>query len=348
MINVLSFASSLQWDPQIRGMLFVFLGATVLIGSVLLLVSTNTGFRMGLWIVVTVLAGWMMILTSVWTVYALKQGPPNPSTHEAKWVVREIITPQGNGQTLENLSGYGATADFAEHGAQSLNGWQILPADDKDRADTVSATDNALAPAPPAEGAHETTPAEPTFKGTSPFSSTSDYIVVGAWFKGGQTYWPLGVGVRSLHDDRNKGRVEVSCAQDSPPSTCKNENALIDCKDGSGKNCVEGAPFHWWQRAYYRMTKGFLHEPHYAVIQVQPVVPVDTDSLPLGATPPAPKADTSQPITTIVMVRELGTQRVLPFVWLVGAVVIFAILAYGLHRRDKAVWRLRDAQVANA
>lgn len=353
----LSWNVHLTWDPQIRGMLFVGIAVVLLIGSVFLVIATNTGFRMGLWITMTGLFAWLTLLTAVWSVYALKQGPPDPSTHEAKWIVKEIITGDVASQT-----GYAPSSDFAANGAKDQNGWRALSKDDKDYGDAVAASDNALVPPAPLPGVKEK-PVVQTWKGVSPFSDTTNYIVVGTYYKGGESYWPLNVGLRDMKDPRNHGQKEINCADAknygaAVVKTCSNPDTRVQCSNGSGENCVDlkmcssTVEQGWLARStscqarhlYYRLTKGFLHKPHYAVIQVQPVVPVDLSALPLGSAPPAPTADTSKPITTIVAYRKLGTQRILPAVWFVCSLTIFVVLGYGLHRRDKAIWALKESQ----
>ncbi len=82
------------------------------------------------------------------------------------------------------------------------------------------------------------------------------------------------------------------------------------------------------------------HRPHYAVVQVQPVVEQKTAP---GGAPPRPVADTSKAITTVVMVRDLGNVRFPPFMLMVSSTVIFGVLASVLHRRDREVMAARAA-----
>lgn len=74
------------------------------------------------------------------------------------------------------------------------------------------------------------------------------------------------------------------------------------------------------------------HHPHYLVIQVKPVVPQEV--IP-GAAPPRPRADDSATPTAVVMVRDLGSLRLNPAVFTIASALIFGLLAYQLHTRDK-------------
>jgi hypothetical protein len=93
--------------------------------------------------------------------------------------------------------------------------------------------------------------------------------------------------------------------------------------------------------------RGFLnawlpgpHPPHYTIVQVQAVEPVD---VPLGAKPPAPKVDTSQPVESVILVRDLGKLRVPAFMVMLSSLIVFGISCSTLHRRDKAVMAARAA-----
>ena len=93
-----------------------------------------------------------------------------------------------------------------------------------------------------------------------------------------------------------------------------------------------------------------LHEPHYAVVQVQPALRQTSPADPFGAggAPGQPSADTTQSVTTVVMVRDLGSRRFPPFVITVASTLIFAVLCYWLHQRDKEILRLRELSPAAA
>ena len=87
--------------------------------------------------------------------------------------------------------------------------------------------------------------------------------------------------------------------------------------------------------------KFFLkHSPHYDVVEVLPVAPAV--QLPGGA-PPKAIPDVTKPITTVVMVRDLGSLRQPPLFLGIATGIIFAVVCLQLHRRDKAVFAARAA-----
>lgn len=84
--------------------------------------------------------------------------------------------------------------------------------------------------------------------------------------------------------------------------------------------------------------EGWLHEPHYAAVQVKPVLPEPK----IGGAPPTPSPDPDAETTHVVMVRDLGAKRQPAIVMAFSMGVLFAIICYVLHQRDKEITRLRD------
>ena len=78
----------------------------------------------------------------------------------------------------------------------------------------------------------------------------------------------------------------------------------------------------------------FFHDPHYAVVQVQPTIKQATEP---GKAPPPPRADPNQPPVYVVMIRDLGTRRRPAAIITLSSAAIFAVLCDILHRRDKLV-----------
>lgn len=85
------------------------------------------------------------------------------------------------------------------------------------------------------------------------------------------------------------------------------------------------------------------HPPHYSVVQVQGVVPVE---VPFGEAPPPPEADPGADVRSVVLVRELGNLRLPAVLIAIGSGLLFALSCNALHRRDKAVHAARAAALA--
>ncbi len=73
-----AFIALLSWNPEIRNILSLGVGIAVLVGSVILLVSTNTGPRTGMLIGLASLLGWLTIMGLVWWMYGIgMKGTPS-------------------------------------------------------------------------------------------------------------------------------------------------------------------------------------------------------------------------------------------------------------------------------
>lgn len=100
-------------------------------------------------------------------------------------------------------------------------------------------------------------------------------------------------------------------------------------------------------RVQWAITDAFRvdNPTHYAIIQVQPSI--NTQPLP-GQAPPTPTADPSQPVISVIMVRDLGDLRFPPALVTIGSLIIFLVLCNVLHRRDKLANEHREQAAALA
>lgn len=80
------------------------------------------------------------------------------------------------------------------------------------------------------------------------------------------------------------------------------------------------------------------HKPHYLIIQVQGVV--EQEVVP-GAAPPRPMVDENATPVAVVMVRDLGSLRLNPAVFTLASALLFGLLVYQLHTRDKELMALQ-------
>lgn len=87
------------------------------------------------------------------------------------------------------------------------------------------------------------------------------------------------------------------------------------------------------------------HPPHYAILQIQPVL--EQETIP-GEAPPAPEADPTKPVISVIMVRDLGQQRLPGAGLTIASAIMFGIMASTLHRRDLAAMKARGLDPAGA
>jgi hypothetical protein len=87
------------------------------------------------------------------------------------------------------------------------------------------------------------------------------------------------------------------------------------------------------------------HQPHYFVVRVQPALPPVTLA---GAATTLPAPNPTQPLISVVMVRDVGSVRKPPIFIALSALIIFGLTTFHLHRRDKEIMRLRALSPAPA
>lgn len=184
-------------------------------------------------------------------------------------------------------------------------GWRELKTGDAILGDAAAEADTVLAPSED-DGGHGGG-GEEAAPVQPVFDDPADYTLVGGYAKGGENYWIPGGGLAS----------ETS-------------------KGNSGSN-----PF---SKVVERLKRGPFHAPHYAVVQVAPVIEQPT----LTGAPPQPTPDPAKPVTSVVMVRDLGSLRYPSFLIAISMTIVFGIVANALHRRDKEIMAARAAAPASA
>ena len=85
----------------------------------------------------------------------------------------------------------------------------------------------------------------------------------------------------------------------------------------------------------------FWHKPHYAIVEVGIVNPVYSEP---GRAPRLPTVDESKPHVYVKMLRDLGNRRKNSAFIGIGSTLIFAVLCWLLHKRDRLVDENRSAK----
>jgi hypothetical protein len=83
----------------------------------------------------------------------------------------------------------------------------------------------------------------------------------------------------------------------------------------------------------------FWHRPHYAVVEVAPLVPTRTEP---GRAPAPAIIDDNRQHQYVYMIRDLGARRQPAAVLTIGAGLIFLVLCWLLHRRERVVTTNRE------
>jgi len=311
-----------SWNPEIRNILALSVGILILIGSVALIISTNTGPRSGLLIVLTTLFGWMMIMGFIWWLYSgspaslggmkgnpshwrvlnvnvgdLSQDPTQKVSQlpapDQQQVVDAILAAHPELEAKvnpDNIEGKIVTiGDLLDADPSLLSEYKLTP-NDLNGWNLLATSDAQLGDAQ-AVADTALVPAE----GQKIFAATADYKVLGAYDIGGK---------------ENEFKLPA--------------NPTV------------------WDRVWQNMETAvhFTHPEHFIVVQVQAVIPQET---PPGGKPPTPKLDPDAPVISVVMIRSLGDVRFPGFMTFLVSGILFVVLCNTLHRRDKQIARNRAA-----
>jgi len=308
--------AAITWDPGFRGFLTVVLGALILGGSVWLILSTNSGWRLGFLLTLTGLAGWMMIMGLVWAMYGIGyQGRlatwkveevnydnlAEANTADARTVPprEELPTPE---QLREIIDGNEAlSTQFPdEPGRRQPQLGDLLSVDPSLREDPALAEDVETDDGWELLGAADKQTGEAVASATAYvteerglFESAAEFVVLDAWTKGGKS---------NLEDDSAFGRAEFKVKR--------------------------------------VLTWPFGHPTHRVVVRIQEVIPRETVA---GQPPPTPEADPEADVVSVVMVRDLGSRRQPAIFLFFASAIVFAVCCSSLHRRDKLVAQARAA-----
>ena len=158
------------WDPTLLGVLVVLSAVGLFCGSVYLLLGTNLGARLGFLVSGACLAGFMVLLSSLWITTATPLNSPKGRPPE--WNVEEIVASPSE-SSIEEIR------NIAEGGA---------PVSEEELARLRPALDGALVTAA-AEGAEEPEPQE-----FARFGRSTDFLTD---FEGAQSF-TVGGGTRNL------------------------------------------------------------------------------------------------------------------------------------------------------
>ena len=302
-MQTVQIIAGIAFDPGIRGVLVVLVGVVVLMGSVYLILSTNLGSRLGFLVALSGLFGWLTILTFVW------------------WLTPPAIGPRGNIPTWKPVEIY-------------VNG-----ANDSAKVDVLN---NLVDPASLAT-ADEIIAQNPDLVNEFPNGFTlsdlqtnnpaivSEYLDVEAL-----NGWAL-VGAANAGEAQAAADLELVASGVFKTSS---EYKKLNVWNYGGKptlkdDCPDGGMIC---RVQHRITSAFqIKNPkHYTVVQVQKVIP--QTPIP-GQAPPLPKVDPSQPVISVVLIRDIGNERVIPFLYFVISVSLFILSAWALHNRDKTLMK---------
>jgi len=334
MIHVIA---GLSWDPQMRGFMAVLVAIVVLMGSVWVLLSSNSGTRLGTLLTLAGFFGWMTILATVWWIYGIGYKGSAPT-----WKPVEIVAAAEQGDlTLAALDSANtlhsealpnayelvvasndpvALAEFGPVSRDSLPPAELLGKSDAEIRALVEETQTL----------HEAVTLS-ELDAVAPDLVDESISAFGGW---------------NLLSTAESGEINASAGAMLTASpdfgfTSTTEFKILDSYTVGGKSPLPANP-NRWDRIYtqFKSALTITHPTRYGIVQIQRVTPGSLVTIP-GEAPPRAMADTTQPVISVVMIRDLGNLRVQPALIAIGSGLIFAALVYMLHERDKEAMRRR-------
>ncbi|MAT04159.1 MAG: hypothetical protein CL424_03830 [Acidimicrobiaceae bacterium] len=259
---------AIGWEPELRGLLTVMIGAAVWMGSVYLILGTNLGARLGFLVSLAGLFGWMALMGAVWWIYGigLKGDEPSWEGVTGSTVIQEVDLLYQAGVLEEPLD---------------------------------------LEP--------DTTPSEAS-------AALREQILDEGW------------------TEVEASAPEFGQAQASAELFLEEEDAL-----GPGEYAVT-AVFEVnppAESAYPKLGPNgefdqlaFFHDSYYTLVEVAPFEEILTEP---GRAPIPPEIDETRQRQYVYMIRDLGSLRQPAGYITIGSTLVFLVLCWLLHRRDRFV-----------
>lgn len=298
--------AGIAWDPHIRGVLVVATGFAVLCGSVYLLLSTNLGARLGFLLAAGGLFGWLTVLGLTWWIWPPAIGPRG---HQPAWEVVDIA--------------YGDPANSPQEVTGTLPNscWSTISRDCEE-VDGGTVASRLLSENPALQ--EELPEGQVTL---SEMKSIDEEGVLDDLELGG---WTL-VSVADAGEPQSAASTALGKEGENLYEPA--DYILLDTFETGGKDPLP-ADANAMERLRYKIETAaqLQHPTHYAVVQLQPVIPQETEP---GQAPPTPIPDEDAPVINVVMVRDLGNLRVPGFLVFAGSALMLGVIAHALHRRDQ-------------
>ena len=330
MVELLTTLGGISWDLEVRGILVVAVGTVVLIGSVWLIIATNSGARLSTLVTLAGLMGFMVILGISWWLYGSGWKGADPSWRtidinvgdrgsSALMEARDLPDPEDllsayemvvqSGDEIANLE-FNKLPTESDYPELSLEDLAALQADKQLRNETIT---------------------------HSELAAVSPNLV--------KNYGLADLNGWRLLSTAESGDAQAQAIADVLAQTelgfgSTSDFKILDAFTYGGKPELNDNPNRWDRISLWiTNTARITHPTRYAVVQLQRVV--EQPSIP-GMAPPRPVIDKEEPVVSTIMVRDLGTRRLRPALVTIGSLIIFLALCYWLHVRDKELMAKRQ------
>jgi hypothetical protein len=329
-VDLLTTLGGISWDLEVRGILVVAVGTVVLIGSVWLIMATNSGARLSTLLTLAGLMGFMVILGISWWLYGSGWKGADPSWRtidinvgdlgsSALMEARDLPDQEDllsayemvvrSGDEIANLE-FNKLPTESDYPELSLEDLAALQADKQLRNETIT---------------------------HSELAAVSPNLI--------KNYGLDDLNGWRLLSTAESGDAQAQAIADVLVQTelgfvSTSDFKILDAFTYGGKPELNDNPNRWDRISLWvTNTARITHPTRYAVVQLQRVV--EQPSIP-GMAPPRPVIDQEEPVVSTIMVRDLGTRRLRPALVTIGSLIIFLALCYWLHVRDKELMAKRQ------
>ena len=302
----------------------------MLIGSVWLIIATNSGARLSTLVTLAGLMGFMVILGISWWLYGSGWKGADPSWRtidinvgdlgsSALMEARDLPDPEDllsayemvvqSGDEIANLE-FNKLPTESDYPELSFEDLAALQADKQLRNETIT---------------------------HSELAAVSPNLV--------KNYGLADLNGWRLLSTAESGDAQAQAIADVLAQTelgfgSTSDFKILDAFTYGGKPELNDNPNRWDRISLWiTNTARITHPTRYAVVQLQRVV--EQPSIP-GMAPPRPVIDKEEPVVSTIMVRDLGTRRLRPALVTIGSLIIFLALCYWLHVRDKELMAKRQ------
>ncbi|MXW57710.1 MAG: hypothetical protein F4124_01905 [Acidimicrobiia bacterium] len=372
-LSAVSALGAISFDNEIRGLLTVLLGSAILMGSVWLIISTNTGFRLGSLIAISAIFGWTVMMAFIWSLYgiglqgarptwevqAIHIGNPSITDNEAN-PPPEILDDLPNPVTCSTLGDgdclpkaiqivrvMGSSAQRAE--LDSIDAGTI-------RAE-LTAFNNALADDDPRKLVDDEIESEvqrlaeeqrirnedltlSELKGVAP--DLTDEVERRGWLDLGdwnlETTQAAGEAITAASDYLAHANLGFGETDEQ-----SNSFVVLDAFQQGGK--PERLNNGVWERVSNKVVTSAMprHPTNYTVVQVQRSIYKEPVA---GQAPPPTEVDPREPVISVLMERNLGRFRLPSILVTIGSGLLFLASLLMLHTRDLEVRRRLEGEGA--
>ena len=372
-LSAVGALAAISFDNEVRGLLTVLLGSAILMGSVWLIISTNTGFRLGSLIAISAIFGWTAMMALLWALYGIGLQGARPT-----WEVQAIHI--GNPSVSDNEANPppGILDDLPNPVAcPTLGAQDCLPkaiqvvrelGDSSQRAeldsidtsairDEVSAFHNALADGDPRKLTGDDIEAEvqrladeqrirnedltlSELKGVAPDlteeAERRGWLELGDWNL--ETTQAAGEAITAASDYLIQADLGFGATDEQ-----SNTFVVLDAFQQGGK--PERLNNGVWERVSNKVITSTMprHPTNYTVVQVQRSIYKEPVA---GQAPPPAEVDPDKPVISVLLRRNLGRFRLPGILVAIGSGLLFLVSLLMLHTRDLEVRRRLEGEGA--